>query len=823
MAKEATIKININTQNAINSMEDLNKEFEGTLSTIGDLRMASTSLSEELESTPVGTEKFKQLQQALIDVNGQVKNYELSIESLDNEQLASEIRSVVGGIMDLAGGLTLVGVSGENLEVIAQKFAKIEGISRAATGAMDIYNSGAKVMNAILTRSAAAQGVMAAATTATGVASTGAALSVKALTAAMLSNPITAIAVAIGAVVVALVMFMDTTEEAKKADEKFAKSIDKTTDALNRRVASSLRQKEQEIDKIIALGATETEVANERMKLVGIEEDFTFKLYNANLLRISKLSKRKGQASKDAVKNLTAENKALNDKLTKDQYNMNEFDYARRDLEIGFLAFNTDKNNKLTKDEEDALKKRKEEFIKITQERNQLESDILNQHILEKEILENEYLDGQLSNETKEINAVKDKYFKLIQEAIKYNEDITTLQSGEQGEIDAITNKYDTISEITKSETEQINAEVEEMVIEHQKVLELLEADKITDEETRQEAILAIKQKYLNKELVAINNKALKDKELLTKQRDAELSNEKLTAEEKEKIRAEYTKNIVALEQEKELKIANLETESIENTASNLTEKLAKYGEMIGQIGSYITQATETLNQFLENKNQEELERIQNTSDSAKTTLQSQLDAGIISREEYGQRLKAIEEEKAAKELEIAKQAFKRQKAIQMVNATIQGAQAVLAAYAAGAAVPIIGPITTGPAYAAIAGVLAATQIGVIASQKFRASKGGKVPGSPSQVDSVDALLAPGEMVINSNSSEMFGGLLSQINQAGGGVSMAPNVGIIKPKTQPVYSENSSDDIPIRAYVVEQDMTYSQNRVQKLRNNARFS
>jgi hypothetical protein len=75
---------------------------------------------------------------------------------------------------------------------------------------------------------------------------------------------------------------------------------------------------------------------------------------------------------------------------------------------------------------------------------------------------------------------------------------------------------------------------------------------------------------------------------------------------------------------------------------------------------------------------------------------------------------------------------------------------------------------------AAATGITAA-QIATISGQQFKASRGGVVPGNQRpNTDSVSALLAPGETVINSRASKLFPQLLSTINQIGGGIPLAP-------------------------------------------------
>ena len=157
---------------------------------------------------------------------------------------------------------------------------------------------------------------------------------------------------------------------------------------------------------------------------------------------------------------------------------------------------------------------------------------------------------------------------------------------------------------------------------------------------------------------------------------------------------------------------------------------------------------------------------------------------------------------------------------MQMINATIQGAMAVLAAFSAGAAVPIAG-IALGPIYAGIAGAFAAVQVGVIASQQFRAARGGVVPGNgPGNVDSVNSLLAPGETVINSASSKAFMPLLSAINQSGGGIPLMPDMGPSNgPQIIKVYNDSSA---PIQAYVTEQQVTSTQKRISGIKRRSKL-
>ena len=92
------------------------------------------------------------------------------------------------------------------------------------------------------------------------------------------------------------------------------------------------------------------------------------------------------------------------------------------------------------------------------------------------------------------------------------------------------------------------------------------------------------------------------------------------------------------------------------------------------------------------------------------------------------------------------------------------------------------------------------------AASKF--ASGGLVTGPGSSTsDSIPALLSNGESVINANSTAMFGGVLSQINQAGGG--------------SPIPAQSNQAPI-IKTYVVASDMTSQQEADKRIKDISRI-
>ena len=151
---------------------------------------------------------------------------------------------------------------------------------------------------------------------------------------------------------------------------------------------------------------------------------------------------------------------------------------------------------------------------------------------------------------------------------------------------------------------------------------------------------------------------------------------------------------------------------------------------------------------------------------------------------------------------ELAEKQFKRQKALNIVNAVINGAQAVLQAIAT------FGPPPSPLGIAGIvaAGVITAAQIAAISSQKFD----GGATGAPTSVStpSVPDTTTPSASPVTSASSGGFTGF----NQ--GVLGTPTGAGATGTVLNPVSDQ--------RVYILESDITNTQRRVSTLESNASF-
>ena len=263
------------------------------------------------------------------------------------------------------------------------------------------------------------------------------------------------------------------------------------------------------------------------------------------------------------------------------------------------------------------------------------------------------------------------------------------------------------------------------------------------------------------------------------------------------------------------VKAATIKTEEEIND-----ERIKRFDDFLSYISNAISEATNLISQFAQQQTEIATQQLNDQIDLDRARIESQYAAALISREQYDNAIEQLDQSQQQKQLEIDRKNFRTEKALSIAGATIDGARAVLGAFAG-----TQGGIVVRSIAAALAGVFAGTQIALIARQEFKAATGGIVPGNGSgMIDSVPASLAPGEAVINSSSTQAFLPLLSAINEMGGGKSFVPD---LPPTNQPqkfapIFVDNERSREPIRAYVVESDISTAQKRVTRIERSTRF-
>lgn len=318
--------------------------------------------------------------------------------------------------------------------------------------------------------------------------------------------------------------------------------------------------------------------------------------------------------------------------------------------------------------------------------------------------------------------------------------------------------------------------------------------------------------KFINDEVKKIEDaaraeKLAKDSEAFTKQiellglqeqieiqaAETSIKNEKELANAKGKIALDYLAQKLAIMQKMAM-LDGIATEEekanlllIEGEIKRITEGLGNPDEDAPTFASAVGMSDEDFEKMQDglNATTETLGVIQSIISQDAENRIAQIDAqanaeieaiknSTLSEEDKAKKIKILEQKAARDRYKIELEQFNSAKAISIIMAVIQTAQAVMAAFTAGSSLGPAG-VVAGPAMAAAAGVLGALQIAAIASQQPPAppafASGGYVSGAGSGTsDSIPAMLSNGESVNNAETTRRFAPLLSSLNAAGGGV-----------------------------------------------------
>lgn len=278
------------------------------------------------------------------------------------------------------------------------------------------------------------------------------------------------------------------------------------------------------------------------------------------------------------------------------------------------------------------------------------------------------------------------------------------------------------------------------------------------------------------------------------------------------------TKQSLQIRRDVELAEASASRErDLQNLRENLESEFGEEFLLTQEYRDIINQAEinsqEELNQRLaeinENYRQQELEADRNTAQAKRDIYAQYLSFATQGLQAFSNLEAAATNAQlnrakgnAAAEEKIRKESFKRQKALNIVGAVINGAQAVLQAIATFGPPP--SPL--GIAGIAAAGILTASQIALIASQKYQSSSA-----------------SAGSISTPSVSTPSVGGASTIADATGGGFTGFNNTLTGTPTGG--SGTNTGGFNPTsgqRVYVLESDITNTQNRVSVLEGGATF-
>jgi len=558
---------------------------------------------------------------------------------------------------------------------------------------------------------------------------------------------------------------------------------------------------------------SEIDAANKRLESYGkVAVDV-----NAVIKDVTKGGKQYGEQLKDNNNSLKDSNGSTEDALDVNEKYAKLLDEVKDKLDREIYAQQTsekyriDRINGIQKETEAVNKLYSDERQSIIDKALKNELEALDIKFKKQGKTEQAYLDAA--------KIIKDNYQTYLLDSEKKL--LEQLDVYQKEDLQKVQDNYTTKEKIVQETTQNIITNTQLLQIQYEKSEAIRVIDEsIKTEEEKNKAKLEVRKKYAQQEIDLLNKNLQEQKNLAKLSLDQTLADTDKTIAEKEQAQADYDQKIVKMTQDTADKInaINAEVKSPIDK-SDLDESLEEISKYVDAVANLFNQLSTTLSMIQEERSKNEEARIEGMYEFEKDSLDNQLAENIISRDQYDNKVKELDQQKEQETLQLRRQEFQSNKRLNMANAVITGAQAVLSTFAGTPGGLIIKGIA-----AALAATFAAIQFGVISSQEFTAAGGGIVPGTGSgNVDSVRSFLAPGETVINTQSSQMYPELLNSINMAGGGVSLKPDLPAVnKPDGElRVFGDNKINQ-PLRAYVVETDVTDTQRRVDRIKRSAEF-
>jgi len=509
----------------------------------------------------------------------------------------------------------------------------------------------------------------------------------------------------------------------------------------------------------------------------------------------------------ETIKELEKTQSALKEKLAQAELDLKAIDKTAADNRNAAAKKSAEDKKKIQEEANKEEEKRRQDLVaqmdkdftdNLAKEREQAKSRIAimtDEKQKQKEVLiqaNKEYVEDFLEKRIDDEKKALDEQFISRQISEKdYNEKLAQLRL----------NSINTLTEQEKEILSNKKIELDNA---------LLEIDKKSNEE-----LLAQKKALRDKETELMAEGFAKQIKLAENAYQDDLDAYKVLLEEKKINQEEYDKLSLLAQQKYNDKLKEIDKKKAEEEFKKQQEKFKKIAQEVQMWGDATMAIVSAINEAQNQRTASRVNQIMEEGRVEEEMLKSQLENRQITQAEYDALVKQdkIKQETETKKLQV--QSFRRQKALNIANAIQAGALAVLNALASA-------PFPLSLILAGMAGIASAVQIGTIASQNFTAARGGIVPGNGSpDVDSVPAMLAPGEAVINARSTSMFPQTLDLINRAGGGQNLLPSFAQ-DPNVSSgnVFNENKPQ--PVRAYVVETEISDTQKRVNRIKQSAEF-
>ena len=447
----------------------------------------------------------------------------------------------------------------------------------------------------------------------------------------------------------------------------------------------------------------------------------------------------------------------------------NELEQAKQRLEIAKKEAERTKNSKEVNDElaqaEANLYNVQKEYNTKTRELYSQRSEAqtkLNQEEEQRLQLVQERSDKELAA----MRALRDSENALIKDSFEKQK--ADINASYDDQIADLRKRMETEENLTTEAKAAMSATIANL--EKQRDAELSEVNEESIREKLEQEAAYIEQRLQLATEGTIQEYSLKA-EQLKKEKEIELSNTKLTAEQKQLIEDRYQKKLDEMTSEYERKKQEKAMEALELELSNRLAAAKIAGE-------------DELQVELENakKRLDSLQQLEGESDAEFKARQLEAQQEYLdAKEELAQREIEIEQAKfeAASQITGAlsglfEQLGEDNKAFMILSKTLALAEVAIntgKAISSAVAEAAKGPFGIAKAVSLIATIITnmTTAIGIINSAKF--ADGGLVEGPGTGTsDSIPAMLSNGESVMTARATSMFAPLLSAINVSGGGV-----------------------------------------------------
>ncbi|NBO21867.1 hypothetical protein EBU94_00790, partial [bacterium] len=221
---------------------------------------------------------------------------------------------------------------------------------------------------------------------------------------------------------------------------------------------------------------------------------------------------------------------------------------------------------------------------------------------------------------------------------------------------------------------------------------------------------------------------------------------------------------------------------------TSTTEKVAAYASAIAGVLNSIFGA---VSEEQKRRSEQQLKNVEQNYNKESELLENQKENGLITEEQFAQMKYELDLDKFNKEEEIKKKAFENDKKMKIASTITSGLQGAVAAFASAMTIPPpAGPIIGG-IMAGIVGAMTAVNVAQIAATKY---EGGSAPSAPSISGAAGGAASALESPTVSQTT-LFG---------------APMTGGNEGQSEQQLGQRQA---PMRAFVLESDITTTQNTI----------